>query len=222
MDKGSCFCIEGNELYLEQVLVDHNDIPIFFVCKDTMAYYVVLCSDIEELSYIVIEPSTLDLYRLLHGMLSMREVFTKQKNYWEIISGETIESDVVLCKPIQEIDHSVLPEEGACFEILTDEVSSYVISQMQGAEIYRITLIMNGNKPDEYSFEISLTGFFTIEDSQEITQRSKDDLISKNAVAILMPYLRSEVSLLTAQPGMECVVLPAFNINKLLEKSDGY
>lgn len=96
------------------------------------------------------------------------------------------------------------------------------ISQMQGAEIYRITLIMNGNKPDEYSFEISLTGFFTIEDSQEITQRSKDDLISKNAVAILMPYLRSEVSLLTAQPGMECVVLPAFNINKLLEKSDGY
>lgn len=126
MDKGSCFCIEGNELYLEQVLVDHNDIPIFFVCKDTMAYYVVLCSDIEELSYIVIEPSTLDLYRLLHGMLSMREVFTKQKNYWEIISGETIESDVVLCKPIQEIDHSVLPEEGACFEILTDEVSSYV------------------------------------------------------------------------------------------------
>lgn len=96
------------------------------------------------------------------------------------------------------------------------------ISQMQGAEIYRITLIMNGNKPDEYSFEISLTGFFTIEDSQEITQRSKDDLISKNAIAILMPYLRSEVSLLTAQPGMECVVLPAFNINKLLEKSDGY
>ncbi len=42
-------------------------------------------------------------------------------------------------------------------------------------------------------------------------------MVTKNAIAILMPYLRSEVSLLTAQPGIECVVLPAFNINKILE-----
>ena len=92
------------------------------------------------------------------------------------------------------------------------------IAQKQGADIYRITLILEGNKPDEYSFEISLTGFFIIEESQTITQELKNDLVSKNAVAILMPYLRSEVSLLTAQPGMECVVLPAFNINKMLEE----
>ena len=96
------------------------------------------------------------------------------------------------------------------------------ISQRQDAEIYKITLIMNGNKPDEYSFEISLTGFFTIEDDPNITQELKKDLVSKNAIAILMPYLRSEVSLLTAQPGVECVVLPAFNINKMLEKPDSY
>lgn len=96
------------------------------------------------------------------------------------------------------------------------------ISQRQDAEIYKITLIMNGNKPDEYSFEISLTGFFTIEDDPNITQELKKDLVSKNAIAILMPYLRSEVSLLTAQPGVECAVLPAFNINKMLEKPDSY
>ena len=92
------------------------------------------------------------------------------------------------------------------------------ISQKQGADIYRITLVLNGDKPEEYSFEISLTGFFAIEDCPDITQELKDDLVSKNAVAILMPYLRSEVSLLTAQPGMECVVLPAFNINRMLEE----
>ena len=77
---------------------------------------------------------------------------------------------------------------------------------------------MNGDKPDEYSFDISLTGFFAIEDCPNITQELKNDLVSKNAIAILMPYLRSEVSLLTAQPGMECVVLPAFNINKMFEE----
>ena len=127
MDRELCFCIEKNKLYLEQVLVDYNDTPIFFVCKDdNMAYYAVLCSDIEELSYIVVNCSKKDLSDLLHGSLSMREVFTKQKSYWEIKSGEEIELDEVKCKSIEEIDYTVLPEEGAYFEILTDEVSSYV------------------------------------------------------------------------------------------------
>ncbi len=91
------------------------------------------------------------------------------------------------------------------------------ISQKQNTDIYRITLILKGNKPEEYIFEISLTGFFSFEAEQDINEDLKSTLISKNAIAILMPYLRSEVSLLTAQPGIECVVLPAFNINKILE-----
>jgi len=41
--------------------------------------------------------------------------------------------------------------------------------------------------------------------------------VTKNSVAILTPYLRSEVSLLTAQPEVEYVVLPVFNINNMLE-----
>ena len=33
-----------------------------------------------------------------------------------------------------------------------------------------------------------------------------------------MPYLRSELTLLTALPDTDSVVLPIFNINKMLEK----
>lgn len=126
MENELCFYIDGNRLYLEQVLVDYNDIPIFFVCKDEAVYYVALCSDIEELSYIVVSLSEAELYNLLHGKLSMREVFTKQQQYWEVMSGEEIEADTVICKSVDEMDCSVLPQKGACFEILTDEVSSYV------------------------------------------------------------------------------------------------
>lgn len=126
MDKELCFCIEGNELYLEQILVDYNNIPIFFLCKDSKTYYLALCTHVEQLSYIVINLSEADLFSLFHGKLSMREVFTKQKSYWEIISEEQIESDSVICKSMEEIDCSILPEEGACFEILTDEISLYV------------------------------------------------------------------------------------------------
>ena len=45
----------------------------------------------------------------------------------------------------------------------------------------------------------------------------KNNLVSKNTVAILMPYLRSEVSLLTAQPNTDTVVLPVFNINNMID-----
>lgn len=91
------------------------------------------------------------------------------------------------------------------------------IAQKQDTEMYKVTLVLKGDKPEEYIFEISLTGFFTINADVGITEKAKNSLVSKNAVAILMPYLRSEVSLLTAQPGMDCVVLPPFNVNKMLE-----
>ena len=79
--------------------------------------------------------------------------------------------------------------------------------------IYRVTLVLQGEKKEEYTFEIKLTGFFSFDSDSSINEETKNELISKNSVAILMPYMRSQVSLLTAQPEVDCVVLPPFNIN---------
>ena len=92
------------------------------------------------------------------------------------------------------------------------------IAQRQDAEVYRVTLSLRGNKPEEYVFLFCLTGYFTIENALELSEDLKNTLVTKNATAILMPYLRSEVSLLTAQPGMQCVVIPVLNVNNLLEQ----
>ena len=81
-----------------------------------------------------------------------------------------------------------------------------------------MTLVLSGEKQDEYNITISLSGFFKIEKSEEMDDKIMKQMISKNAVAILMPYLRSELTLLTAQPDTESVVLPPFNINKMMEK----
>ena len=35
------------------------------------------------------------------------------------------------------------------------------ISQRQDTEIYKVTLILKGKKPEEYTLEISLSGFFS-------------------------------------------------------------
>lgn len=88
------------------------------------------------------------------------------------------------------------------------------------AEEYKVTLILTGNKEQEYDFSISLSGFFNFDADGVIDQDQKEKLINANAIAILMPYIRSEVSLLTAQPGTECVVLPPFNIKKLLRENE--
>lgn len=85
--------------------------------------------------------------------------------------------------------------------------------------MYKVMLILKGNKEDEYTLEISLTGYFSFGEAA-ISNDLKEELLNKNTVAILMPYLRSELSLLTAQPEVECVVLPPFNINAMLEKAD--
>lgn len=91
------------------------------------------------------------------------------------------------------------------------------VSERQDKEVYRVCLMLKVNKPEEYTIEISLSGFFSIEGNSEIDEEFKNELITKNSVAIMMPYLRSEVSLLTAQPDTECIVLPVFNISNMLK-----
>ncbi len=86
-------------------------------------------------------------------------------------------------------------------------------------DLYRVQLGLKVIKKDEFDIEIILLGFFKIKD-KNIDEKTKEDLLTKNAVAILMPYMRSELSLLTAQPGVDCIVLQPFNINKMISNEE--
>lgn len=126
MNKELCFCIENKDIYLEQILVDYMNIPIFFLCSESQQYYVALCTDIDELNYIVVKLSLVDVYYLLHGIIPMRDVILKQKEYWDIVSGNEIASDLVVKKSIDEIELETLPEEAADFKILTEQMRLFV------------------------------------------------------------------------------------------------
>lgn len=91
-----------------------------------------------------------------------------------------------------------------------------VINKKKNEEIYRVTLMLSGNKEKEYTIEIVLSGYFSFEENKKMDAELKQTLISQNAVAIIMPYLRSQVSLITAQPEVDCVVLPPFDITQML------
>lgn len=86
--------------------------------------------------------------------------------------------------------------------------------------LYKVTLTLEGEKADEYSFKISISGFFSVNDECLPEGIQEEMLLKNNAVAILMPYLRSEVSLVTSQPETECVVMPVLNISALLNDNN--
>ena len=126
MNSNLCFRIESIELYLEQVLVDYMDIPIFFLCKGESNYYLVLCADVDELNYIIVRLSMNDLYELLHGEGSIRNTILKQNEYWNVISGQEISLDEIERLSISELDVGLLPKENVYFEIVSTKLENYV------------------------------------------------------------------------------------------------
>ena len=83
-------------------------------------------------------------------------------------------------------------------------------TNLSDQEEKKVSVRIVGEKREEYNFEIQASGFFSYQGKAE------DSIIQQNAVAIVMPYIRSQVSLLTAQPGVEPVVLPPFNIAEMM------
>lgn len=45
-----------------------------------------------------------------------------------------------------------------------------------------------------------------------LTNQENKDILEKNTIAIMFPYIRSYISIITTQPGMNPIVLPAMNI----------
>ena len=80
-------------------------------------------------------------------------------------------------------------------------------------------LILGTNITDKQKeaveINVSLVGEFIVsadENNFDILR-----LIKENGVAILFPYLRSELTLLTTQPGFQPIILPAVNIAKMFQ-----
>lgn len=68
---------------------------------------------------------------------------------------------------------------------------------------------------DKHKLEISVKCIAYFE-----TQEDNIQLIEKNTIAIMFPYVRSYVSTITAQPGMSPIVLPPMNIAAMFQAQD--
>ena len=84
------------------------------------------------------------------------------------------------------------------------------LNQME-KNLYKVTVSVYINSGDLCNINVTMSGFFRLEEESALGKR----LLSNNAVAILFPYIRSQLTLLTSQPGFDSVVLPVMNINAL-------
>lgn len=72
---------------------------------------------------------------------------------------------------------------------------------------------------NEFLLEVEVVGLFAFETNLDNVDLKKG-ITEKNTIAILFPFLRSQVILLTSQPGIEPIVLPVMNINNLFDDAD--
>ena len=96
MDERLCFVINQMEIYLEQVLVETDGIPVLFVGKSNERRYLILCVDTDVLRYFAVRISRKDLCDLLQGTVPMRDIFLRKTVFWDIVAGNNMEDDIVV------------------------------------------------------------------------------------------------------------------------------
>ena len=95
-------------------------------------------------------------------------------------------------------------EDGEFNMNLQKEISSI------GNHEYRVVLITSVEKEDMKLELIAQADFLYESDDYS----REEAIINANTVAIMFPFIRSQVTLLTSQPGMTPIVLPAINTQK--------
>lgn len=80
-------------------------------------------------------------------------------------------------------------------------------------EIMTLKIMLKVLLDDAFELNLTTTGVFKCT-SKDISVSS----FEKNAMSILFPYIRSEVTLLTSQPNFKPITIPPININALYEK----
>lgn len=82
-------------------------------------------------------------------------------------------------------------------------------------QVYATTTLFNEPEQNNYPFymQIKVVGFFKVEAEEDTAM----NLLNKNAVAILFPYIRALISTYTSNANVQPLILPPINVSKLVE-----
>jgi len=83
----------------------------------------------------------------------------------------------------------------------------------QQEHVFEVEIIISVNKED-LKMDLVAIATFTF-DSNDYS--NEESIIETNTVAIMFPFIRSQVTLMTSQPGMSPIVLPPINTSKFIQ-----
>ena len=79
-----------------------------------------------------------------------------------------------------------------------------------------VHISLKGSKENEYDILVAATGYFALDEESPYERLA----LRQNAVAIIFPYIRAQMSLLTAQPEMPPIVIPPMNVAQMVEDAE--
>lgn len=94
---------------------------------------------------------------------------------------------------------------------------SYGFNKTNDGCLVRLECNIHDNASEIITLSVSITGEFLCKESNP---ERRDLLLRKNTLAILFPYIRSQISLVLAQPELVPIVLPPMNIDAVFENSE--
>lgn len=125
-DRTICFCIDGNGLFLEQMLIDDCEAtPLLFVCKDDSGerYMAVFKGSLKCPKYIVSKISAIQLYSFLNSEMALHELL--EGECWRITPCDDICNDIVEQTEYCNVNKSGLPKEPFYMKYLTNHLKEY-------------------------------------------------------------------------------------------------
>lgn len=80
-------------------------------------------------------------------------------------------------------------------------------------DILTVKLMLRAVLADKFELKLEAVGKFKCSSDD-----FKADIFEKNAISIMFPYIRSEITLLTSQPNFSPIIMPPINVNALFDK----
>ena len=75
------------------------------------------------------------------------------------------------------------------------------------------------SKDESLSLFLQTIGLFEIDD-KDLDPTIKDFVLKRNTISIMFPFIRSQVALITTQPGLPPIMLQPIDVNALIEKAE--
>lgn len=95
----------------------------------------------------------------------------------------------------------------------------YAVNSMDETKVKVCIDTVASNENKSLNINLQTIGIFQV-DKANLDKSTYERLVKANTVAIIFPFIRSQISLMTTQPGIVPIMLQPININALIDSEE--